>query len=170
MNDKLSDYAVGCIVRIGAPGVKHICRGGFAGHGRAEDYPLASKFDEVEALVILDDVLMPWEDVFFYRQSRAAKFIRGALLRFADTAWDGIMPALYADKFDVVMSAMTITKDQAEKVMFSMPYADASNMILLRAQGNDINTADDLAGHAVGAQPGSPAARARRSRERSSRN
>ena len=29
-NEKLSDYAVGCIVKMGAPGVKHICRGGFA--------------------------------------------------------------------------------------------------------------------------------------------
>ena len=30
-NEELSDYAVGCIVKMGAPGVKHICRAGFAG-------------------------------------------------------------------------------------------------------------------------------------------
>ncbi len=28
---KLSEYALGCIVRMNAPGVKHICRTGFAG-------------------------------------------------------------------------------------------------------------------------------------------
>ncbi len=82
-NDKLSDYAVGCIVKMGAPGVKHICRGGFAGRGRPEDHPLASRFDEVEALVVFDDVLIPWEDVFFYRHTRAAQFIRGTLHRYS---------------------------------------------------------------------------------------
>ena len=50
-----------------------------------------------------------------------------------DTAWAGIIPALYAGKFDCIVSAMTITKERAEKVLFSMPYADATNMILLRA-------------------------------------
>ena len=39
-DDKLSDYAVGCIVRMNAPGVKHICRTGFAGRAPAADYPL----------------------------------------------------------------------------------------------------------------------------------
>ena len=83
VNDTLSDYAVGCIVKMGAPGVKHICRAGFAGKGRAEDYPLANKFDEVEALVVFDDVLIPWEDVFFYRHTKAAQFIRGTLHRYS---------------------------------------------------------------------------------------
>ena len=82
-NDKLSDYAVGCIVKMGAPGVKHICRAGFAGKGSMADYPLANRFDEVEALVVFDDVLIPWEDVFFYRHTRAAQFIRGTLHRYS---------------------------------------------------------------------------------------
>ncbi|NMD08976.1 MAG: 4-hydroxyphenylacetate 3-hydroxylase, partial [Phyllobacteriaceae bacterium] len=30
-DSKLSDYALGCIVKMNAPGVKHICRTGFAG-------------------------------------------------------------------------------------------------------------------------------------------
>ena len=83
VNDKLSDYAVGCIVKMGAPGVKHMCRAGFAGRGPAADYPLANRFDEVEALVVFDDVLIPWEDVFFYRHTRAAQFIRGTLHRYS---------------------------------------------------------------------------------------
>ncbi len=83
VNDKMSDYAVGCIVKMGAPGVKHMCRAGFAGRGPAADYPLANRFDEVEALVVFDDVLIPWEDVFFYRHTRAAQFIRGTLHRYS---------------------------------------------------------------------------------------
>jgi 4-hydroxyphenylacetate 3-monooxygenase len=45
----------------------------------AEDYPLANRFDEVDALVIFDDVLIPWENVLFYRHTKAAMFIRATL-------------------------------------------------------------------------------------------
>jgi polar amino acid transport system substrate-binding protein len=58
----------------------------------------------------------------------------------------------------VIISAMTITKERAEKVLFSMPYADASNVILLRANEDKIKTADDLSGKIVGVQIGSAAA------------
>lgn len=82
----------------------------------------------------------------------------GVKAQFIDTAWSGIIPALYARKFDCIMSAMTMTKERAEKVLFSMPYADASNVILLRADEDRIKTADDLSGKILGVQLGSAAA------------
>lgn len=82
----------------------------------------------------------------------------GVKVQLVDTAWNGIIPALYAKKFDIIVSAMTITKERAEKVLFSMPYADASNVILLRADESRIKTADDLSGKIVGVQIGSAAA------------
>ena len=82
----------------------------------------------------------------------------GVKAQLVDTAWNGIIPALYAKKFDVIVSAMTITKERAEKVLFSMPYADASNVILLRANEDRIKSADDLSGKIVGVQIGSAAA------------
>jgi len=82
-NEKLSNYAVGCIVKLGAPGVRHIARSGFAGKGSPADYPLANRFDEVDFLMVLDNVLIPWEDVFFYRHTRAAQYIRGTLHRYS---------------------------------------------------------------------------------------
>jgi 4-hydroxyphenylacetate 3-monooxygenase len=82
-DDKLSDYAVGFICAMGAPGIKHICRSGFAGRKPAADYPIANKFDEIDTLVIFDDVLVPWENVLFYRHTRAAAFIRGTLHRYS---------------------------------------------------------------------------------------
>ena len=82
----------------------------------------------------------------------------GVKPQLVDTAWNGIIPALYAKKFDVIISAMTITKERAEKVLFSMPYADASNVILLRADEEKIKSADDLSGKIVGVQIGSAAA------------
>ena len=82
-DDKLSDYAAGFICDMAAPGVKHICRTGFAGRRPAEDYPLANRFDEVDSLIVFDDVLVPWEDVLFYRHTRAASFIRATLHRYS---------------------------------------------------------------------------------------
>ena len=80
---KLSDYALGCIVKMNAPGVKHICRTGFAGRAPAKDYPLSNRVDEIDTLMILDDVLIPWEDVLFYQHTRAAAFIRTTLHRYS---------------------------------------------------------------------------------------
>ena len=82
-DEKLSDYAVGFIVDMGAKGLKHICRTGFTGRAPARDYPLSNRFDEVDTLLVFDDVMVPWEDVLFYRHTRAASFIRGTLHRYS---------------------------------------------------------------------------------------
>jgi 4-hydroxyphenylacetate 3-monooxygenase len=82
-DDKLSDYALGFICDMAAKGLKHICRTGFAGRAPARDYPLSNRCDEVDTLLIFDDVLVPWENVLFYRHTRAASFIRGTLHRYS---------------------------------------------------------------------------------------
>lgn len=82
-DSKLSEYAVGCIVKMNAPGVTHICRTGFAGRAPLDDYPLSNRFDEIDTLMVLDDVLIPWEDVLFYQHTRAAAFIRTTLHRYS---------------------------------------------------------------------------------------
>ncbi len=86
-SDALSDYAVGFICDLGSAGIKMICRTGFAGRAPIEDYPLSNRFDEVEALVIFDNVLIPWENVLFYRHTRAATFIRATLHRYSAYAF-----------------------------------------------------------------------------------
>ena len=86
-NSELSDYAVGFICDLGSPGIRMVCRTGFAGRAPEEDYPLANKFDEVDALVIFDNVLIPWENLLFYRHTRAATFIRSTLHRYSAFAF-----------------------------------------------------------------------------------
>ena len=89
----LSDYAVGFICDLNSPNLKFICRGGFAGasggcpRADQQDYPLANKFDEVDTMVIFDNVLIPWENVLFYRHTRAAAFIRATLHRYSAFAF-----------------------------------------------------------------------------------
>ena len=89
----LSDYAVGFICDLNSPNLKFICRGGFAGasggcpRADQQDYPLANRFDEVDTMVIFDNVLIPWENVLFYRHTRAAAFIRATLHRYSAFAF-----------------------------------------------------------------------------------
>jgi 4-hydroxyphenylacetate 3-monooxygenase len=82
-SDKLSNYAVGFVANLSSPGLKFISRTGFAGRAPAKDYPLSNRVDEVESLVIFDDVEIPWEDVLFYKHTRAAAFIRSTLHRYS---------------------------------------------------------------------------------------
>ncbi len=81
--DELSDYAVGFLADMGAPGIRHICRSSFANRLPAADYPLSNRFDEIDTMIVFDDVEIPWENVFFYRYTRAAAFIRATLHRYS---------------------------------------------------------------------------------------
>ena len=61
-------YAFAAAVPVTAPGVKIYPRRPYASEGlNPFDYPLSSRFDEVDALIVLDDVFVPWQDVFCYR-------------------------------------------------------------------------------------------------------
>ena len=48
-----------------------------------------------------------------------------------NTAWDGIIPALLTDKFDIIMSGMTCTQERNLKVNFAEPYVVVGQTILL---------------------------------------
>jgi len=59
-----SPYAVACCIPVATPGMKFLCRRGFEVGGSTFDYPLTSRFDEQDALVLFENVLVPWERVF----------------------------------------------------------------------------------------------------------
>ncbi len=48
-----------------------------------------------------------------------------------NTAWDGIIPALMTDKFDIIMGGMTITQGRNLKINFVNPYIVVGQTILL---------------------------------------
>ena len=48
--------------------------------------------------------------------------ILGADLEFVCQKWDGMIPALLANKFDLVVASMSITNSRLEKMDFSAPY------------------------------------------------
>lgn len=63
-------FALVATVPMDAAGVKLICRPSYgataAVMGAPFDYPLSSRLDENDTILVLDDVLVPWENVFIY--------------------------------------------------------------------------------------------------------
>jgi 4-hydroxyphenylacetate 3-monooxygenase len=67
---KTKDFAFVCIVATDSPGVKLFCRPSYemtaAAMGSPFDYPLSSRLDENDSIIVFDKVLVPWENVFAY--------------------------------------------------------------------------------------------------------
>lgn len=70
-NEIDENSAVSFICATNAPGVKIIMRQSYEFTSSlldgAFDYPLASHFDENDAILVFDNVLIPWENVLIYR-------------------------------------------------------------------------------------------------------
>ena len=68
-DDSAADYALAFAVSVATPGVKIISRPTLipqnAGHFL--DHPLSSRFDEGDATIVFDNVFIPWENAFIYR-------------------------------------------------------------------------------------------------------
>jgi len=112
-----------------------------------------------EMVIGMEVAYVPYEffkdgQIIGYDVDIANKFCEklGVKAKLVDTEWNGILPALLAKKFDTILSGMTITKERAEKLNFSMPYAEATNVILIRDSDASIKAAEDIAGKRVGAQ------------------
>ncbi len=62
-------YAFGFCIPVASAGLRFICRPSVVHLEAAShmDYPLSSRLDETDAMVVFDNVLVPWERVFIYR-------------------------------------------------------------------------------------------------------
>lgn len=64
MTERHSPFAINFAIPCGTPGLRFLCRESFD-LGRSHfDHPLGSRFEEMDAIVFFDDVLVPWERVF----------------------------------------------------------------------------------------------------------
>ncbi|MEU6135470.1 4-hydroxyphenylacetate 3-hydroxylase N-terminal domain-containing protein [Nocardioides sp. NPDC047086] len=76
-----ADFAVSFTVPVNADGLSLYCRRPYAPGATSEyDYPLSSRFDETDALLVFDDVFIPWKDVFVYKD------VAGLRKQFFETA------------------------------------------------------------------------------------
>lgn len=71
-------YAFGFVIACDTPGLKFVCRETYDLNRPHHDHPLGSRFEEMDAVVVFDDVLVPWERVFLYGDPEVANGAFGA--------------------------------------------------------------------------------------------
>lgn len=76
----------------------------------------------------------------------------GIRIVWNNVSWDGIFPGLLANKYDMIVSAVTITPERVEKMAFSTPYYDAGQIITVQKNETVISKLDHLTAKAVGVQ------------------
>lgn len=80
----LKDKRFGVVfsVPMDTPGLKLLCRASYEMAaqvmGSPFDYPLSSRMDENDAIMVMDRVLIPWENVFMYDAEAANSFANGS--------------------------------------------------------------------------------------------
>jgi 4-hydroxyphenylacetate 3-monooxygenase oxygenase component len=77
------DYALAFATPMGTPGLKFICRDSYSKQRSTFDYPLSSRFDEMDAVAIFDDVLIPHDRVFLVGDPEGYSEV------ITDTGWRG---------------------------------------------------------------------------------
>jgi His/Glu/Gln/Arg/opine family amino acid ABC transporter permease subunit len=75
----------------------------------------------------------------------------GVRVELINASFDGVFPALQQGTFDLVISAVTITPERSQTLLFSDPYIAAGQQVVVRAD-SPIETAADLQGRLVGVQ------------------
>jgi len=140
------------------------------GEGKeAENTPTGSATSAAKVAELQDGVLQVGSDIsyapieFFEEGTQNAEGLDvdladalaeelGVRAEFINTGFDGIIGALNVERFDILMSAMTVTEERQKEIDF-IPYLNAGTDILV-AQGNpkNIKTIEDLSGLTAGVQ------------------
>jgi His/Glu/Gln/Arg/opine family amino acid ABC transporter permease subunit len=76
----------------------------------------------------------------------------GVEFEWSNISFDAIFLALENDRFDMVMSSVTITPERSERFLFSRPYTEAGQVIAVRVDSEGISSFDDLRGRRIGVQ------------------
>lgn len=69
-SEEAKPFAFSCSIPTNSPGLRLICRTSLTQPGPVSDHPLSSRFDEQDCVVVFDDVEVPWERAFIYREPR----------------------------------------------------------------------------------------------------
>lgn len=74
--EEAKSYAVAFAAPADTPGITMICRPSLAARGAFADHPLSARMDEMDAVIWFDNVFIPWERVFIYRNIEATEAVR----------------------------------------------------------------------------------------------
>ncbi len=71
---------------------------------------------------------------------------------WVEVAWDGIIPALLAQKFDIIISSMSITEERMKTIDFTDRYYNTPAVIVAPKGSSIDGTPDSVEGKIVGVQ------------------
>ncbi|KZX57529.1 amino acid ABC transporter substrate-binding protein [Vibrio sp. HI00D65] len=97
----------------------------------ASETPNLDKINERGSLRVGMSTFVPWAmrnkqgDLVGFEIDVAKRLAEdsGWKVEFVPTAWDGIIPSLLSNKFDVIIGGMSITEARAKSVLFTEPYS-----------------------------------------------
>jgi polar amino acid transport system substrate-binding protein len=78
----------------------------------------------------------------------------GVKVTFVNSTFDGLIPALQAKRFDMLMSAMTDNKTRQAKVDFVDYFTAGTGILVQKGNPKKINSLDDLCGKTVALEKG----------------
>jgi len=78
----------------------------------------------------------------------------GLDIEILNVAWDPLLAGMAQCQYDAAISAMTITEERKEVMLFSNPYFEAGQLVTVEFDNTDIKSKEDLGGKTVGAQIG----------------
>lgn len=81
----------------------------------------------------------------------------GVEIEFVPTAWDGIFSALKSERYDMIISSVSITPDRLEEFEFSKPYLANGQVIVVNEAAEMVTAVAELEGKNVGVQLGTTA-------------
>ena len=77
----------------------------------------------------------------------------GVTITMEPMDFDALVPSLVSGKLDIAIAGMTITDERKQSVLFSDPYFNATQVVIL-PENSEIATQDDLKGKRIGVQMG----------------
>jgi len=81
------------------------------------------------------------------------KEVPGLKFDIRNIAWDGIFAGLVAGNYDIVASSVTITPERKEQMLFTDPYAEIHQALVVPA-GSPVTKLEEMKGKKVGGQIG----------------
>jgi polar amino acid transport system substrate-binding protein len=81
----------------------------------------------------------------------------GMKLELVPSAWEGIFLGLDTDKYDCIISSVSMTEERMKTIDFTSPYLANGQVIAVRKDYDSIMTAEQLAGKKAGVQAGTTA-------------
>lgn len=89
---------------------------------------------------------------------KAIAAAEGLNVRIVNVSWDALLAGVAQGEYDAAISVITITPERQQQMLFSAPYYNAGQVIVVREGGTAIQSPADLNGHLAGAQLGTTGA------------